>query len=803
MSLAAGSRLGPYEVLSPLGAGGMGEVYRARDTRLGREVAVKVLPASFSQDADRLRRFEQEARAASLLNHPNIVAVYDVGSHGGAPYVVQELLEGETLRALLVRDRLSPRRALDYAIGIARGLAAAHEKGIVHRDLKPENVFVTRDGRVKILDFGLAKLSPPIEEGSGVATVTRQTDPGTLLGTVGYMSPEQAMGRDVDHRSDQFSLGAILYEMSTGARAFAKPTAVETLSAILKDEPPPLERAAPDAPEPLRWIVARCLAKESEQRYAATLDLARDLENLRDRGAGAASAAARPVRRWRALVTGALLFVLLGLLAAWLVSHRRLPGQRAESQGISIAILPFQNYGGRAEDEYFSDGMAESLTTDLTNVRGLLVIARNSVSQYKNKAVDVRRVGDDLGVRYVLEGSVQRAGDSVRVNAQLVDTRTGYHLWAEKYDRPMQDVFALQDDISRHITGALGLVLRPSRAPGARPTPTPSLEAYDAYLRGIFHIQQRFDWKRVEVGVAELERAVSLDPGFARAHAALAAAYARMSFEGDPEGQWAAKAQAEIEGTLALDPDLAEIYLARGTLAWTRSNRFPHERAIADFRRALQANPNLQLAHKGLAGVYYHVGLLDEAIESYRAAARIDPQDVDALYRIPRIHLYQQKYAEALAEFDATPEFRHDFLRPIVLAHMGRVPEGLAAARVEMTNPTHGKASEKSDAASSLAVLLALTGDVSGAETAIVASIRDGDGVSHFHHAAYNIATAYALMGRQAEAMRFLSRVAEEGMPCYPLFATDPFLDGLRRNPEFVALLERTKAERERLRAAL
>src|SRR5262245_36220854 len=433
MPLAAGTPLGPYEILAPLGAGGMGEVYRARDTRLGREVAIKVLPASFSKDADRLRRFEQEARAASLLNHPNIIAVYDVGSHGGAPYVVQELLEGETLRAVLVRDRLSHRRSLDYAIDIARGLAAAHEKGIVHRDLKPENVFVTRDGRVKILDFGLAKLSPPIEEGSGVATVTRQTDPGTLLGTVGYMSPEQAMGRDVDHRSDQFSLGAILYEMSTGARAFAKPTAVETLSALLKDEPPPLERAAPHAPEPLRWIVARCLAKEPERRYASTVDLTRDLESLSDRSGGAA-APARPVRRGRALAAGALLLVLLGILAAWLFSRRRLSGPGAESQGVSIAILPFQNYGGRAEDEYFSDGMAESLTTDLANVRGLLVIARNSASQYKNKAVDVRKVGDDLGVRYVLEGSVQRAGDSVRVNAQLVDTRTGYHVWAEKYD---------------------------------------------------------------------------------------------------------------------------------------------------------------------------------------------------------------------------------------------------------------------------------------------------------------------------------------------------------------------------------
>jgi TolB-like protein len=804
VTLAAGTRLGPYEILSPLGAGGMGEVYKARDTRLARHVAIKVLPESFSSDADRLRRFEQEARATSLLNHPNITTVYDVGSHEGAPYVVEELLEGETLRGVLARDRPSFRLVLDNAIGIARGLAAAHDKGIVHRDLKPENVFVTRDARVKILDFGLAKLSSPVGEGSQVATVTRLTEPGILLGTVGYMSPEQATGRNVDHRSDQFSLGAILYELSSGARAFARPTAVETLSAILKDEPPPLERAAPDAPEPLRWIVARCLAKEPAGRYASTEDLARDLETLRDRGRGAAAPpAARPGRRGRSLAAGAFALVLLGILAAWHVARLRQSAPGVEPHGAAIAILPFQNYGGRTEDDYFSDGMTESLTTDLANVAGLLVIAQNSVSQYKNRAVDVRKVGNELGVHYVLEGSVQRSGDSVRVNAQLVDARTGYHLWAQKYDRPMRDIFALQDDISRHITGALRLALRPSRAPAAKPTPTPTLEAYDAYLHGIFNLQQRFDWNRSEAGVSELERAVSLDPGFARAHAALATAYARRAFEGDPQGTWAAKAGVEIEKTLALDPDVAEVYVARATLAWTRSNGFPHESAIADYRRALEANPNLQLAHKGLAGVYYHVGLLEEAVERYRTAARLDPQDLDATYRIPRIHLYQQKYAEALGEFDATPEFRHDFLRPIVLAHQGRVPEALAAARSELTNPTHSKASEKSDAASTLAVMLALTGDAAGAETAIAASIRYGDGVSHFHHAAYNIATAYALMGRQVEAMRFLTRVSEEGMPCYPLFAKDPFLDGLRRNPEFVALLDRMNERWERFRAEL
>src|SRR6266508_1185922 len=316
MTLRAGTHLGPYEILSSLGAGGMGEVYRAKDPRLGREVAVKVLPASFSKDPDRLRRFEQEARAAGVLNHPNITAVYDIGSVDGAPYVVTELPEGETLRGRLATGALSPRKALDYAIQIARGLAAAHEKGIVHRDLKPENLFVTKDGRVKILDFGLAKLltsERPLDAAgreqaaasehpmarlnqSAVSTVMG-TEPGVVLGTVGYMSPEQASGKLVDFRSDQFSFGAVLYETVSGRRAFQRGTAVETLAAIVREEPPSLGSVAPGVPEPLRWIVDRCLSKDPEERYGSPRDLARDLARAGEQVSGPAVQVGAPAGR--------------------------------------------------------------------------------------------------------------------------------------------------------------------------------------------------------------------------------------------------------------------------------------------------------------------------------------------------------------------------------------------------------------------------------------------------------------------------------------------------------------------------
>ena len=805
MSITTGTRLGPYEILAPLGAGGMGEVYKARDTRLGREVAIKVLPAELSSDSDRLRRFEQEARSASALNHPNIVTVYDVGRADSVSYIALEFVEGQSLREALTAGPLPTKKAIGIAAQVASGLAKAHASGIVHRDLKPENVMVTSDGLAKILDFGLAKLAPipSAELLSQVETEAGQTEPGILLGTVGYMSPEQAAGRSLDFRSDQFSFGAILYEMLSGRRAFQRATAVETLTAILKEEPPPLATTSPPAPEPLRRIVERCLAKDPEDRYASTRDLARDVADLRD-PPSEALAAPQPISRRRAsrVWPFAIAALALAAIVGWLLLRARsAPAARGGGER-SIAILPLQNLGGRPDDEYFSDGMTESLITDLAKVNGLLVIARNSVFPYKNKNVDVRKVGEDLHVRYVLEGSVQRSGDSVRVNAQLVDAATGYHLWAEKYDRPMKDVFALQDDVSKNIIASLRVALGPVAAPPGAPSRTPDLEAYDAYLRGLFYLN-RFEWEERDKSIPFLERAIALDPGFARAHAALASAYAKKAFEKDPDGTWRAKAREETEKALSLDPKLAEAYLARGNLAWTLGNSFPHEKAAADFRRGLEINPNLEPARKALAGVYYHVGLLDEAVLEFRKASRIDPYDLDTLYRLPRIALYQQKYPEALAGFEATPEFRSDFLKPIVLAHLGRTNEALGLARTQITNPTHSKAMERSDNASTLSVLFALSGDRAGADERITASVRDGEGNSHFHHAAYNIATAYALLGRKTDALFWLEKTAKDGMPCYPLFEKDPYLDRLRGDAEFASFMGRMKTQWERFRKTL
>src|SRR5688572_28483278 len=444
MPLTPGTRLGPYVVVAPLGAGGMGEVYRARDPRLGREVAIKVLPAAVAGDASRLERFATEARAAAALNHPNILSVHDV-SATGTPFVVFELLEGETLRERAAGE-LSPRQAVDYACQIARGLAAAHDKGVTHRDLKPDNVFVTRDGQVKILDFGLARLAEaPVASMLSAAPTREQTSPGTVLGTTGYMAPEQVRGLPADHRADIFALGVLLYEMLTGQRAFQRHSTAETQAAVLRDDPPPAPPGRPLAPA-LDRLVRRCLAKQPEDRFQSARDLVFALEAV---GSGSDPAA--------------------------------IP---AEALVPSIAVLPFVDMSPGRDQDYFCEGLADELINALTRLQGVRVTSRTSSFQFRGTAVDVRTIGERLRVRTVLEGSVRKAGDRLRIMVQLVNAEGGYHLWSERYDRELKDVFEIQDEIAQSVARALSVVLSEKELDALQRRPTSSLEAYDFYLKG-------------------------------------------------------------------------------------------------------------------------------------------------------------------------------------------------------------------------------------------------------------------------------------------------------------------------------
>ena len=432
----AGARLGPYTIIAPIGAGGMGEVWRARDERLHRDVAIKLVRSTLAGSPATLARFEREARAVAALSHPNILAIHDFGSEGETVYAVMELLEGDTLRDRLRQEDLPLSRVLDWAHQVAQGLAAAHEKGIIHRDLKPENVFVTRDGIVKILDFGLARLDrgehPMVGEN---ATTMAKTTPGAIIGTVAYLSPEQARGETADHRSDIFAFGALLFEMLTGQPAFLRETTADTIVAVMRESPRASSGSGKNIPGEVEEILHHCLEKRPEERFRSARDLAFALR-LAMRTSSSSSPAPSPAPESAQ-------------------KTQRIASGSSRANELSIAVLPFRNLSPAPDAEYFSDGMTEEIINALSAVPALRVAARTSSFAFKNKVDDVRRIGGELGVAMVLEGSVRQAGSRLRVSAQLVNVESGYDMWSKRWDRELADVFAVQDEIAEAIASTL------------------------------------------------------------------------------------------------------------------------------------------------------------------------------------------------------------------------------------------------------------------------------------------------------------------------------------------------------------
>ncbi|HSL22742.1 MAG TPA: protein kinase [Vicinamibacterales bacterium] len=563
MPLDPGSRLGPYEIVAPLGAGGMGEVYRARDPRLGRDVAVKVLPQGPAAQADvptapgaspllsreeQLRRFEQEARAVAALSHPNVLAIFDIGV-GTLPFLVTELLEGETLRALLERGPLTPQRSDEIALQIAAGLAAAHARGIVHRDLKPGNIFVTGDGQVKILDFGLARHVG--SSADAARSITRShTVPGTVLGTLGYMAPEQVRGLDADHRADIFALGAILFEMLTGQRAFSGESPADTISAILK-EPPSTLLFSTTTPPALAAVVRRCLEKDVQQRFQSAREVARALESISD---------AQP-----AIGAGT-------------------PGTKPTS----IAVLPFVNLSADPENEYFSEGLAEELINGLARLSGLRVASRTASFRFRGGDADVREIGRELGAGAILEGSVRRAGARLRITVRLTNAADGYLIWSERYDREMADVFDVEDEIVASIVAALEPALLGEAKASAR-RGTENLQAYELYLKGRYFWNQRSP-AVVGTAIRYFEEAIALDPAYALAYAGLADCYSILRVYGwTPAEHSQHRALDAVTRAIALDPGLPEAHFSKALYTFHFERRWRSARQ--HFLDALSLNP--------------------------------------------------------------------------------------------------------------------------------------------------------------------------------------------------------------------
>jgi len=757
--LTSGTRLGTYEIVAPLGAGGMGEVYRARDLRLGREIALKVLPAEVAGDPERLARFERQARTVAGRNHPNIVVLHSVEDEDGIRFLTMELVEGQSLSELVAPGGLPLAKLLDLAIPLADALVAAHERGVIHRDLKPGNVMVTRDGRVKVLDFGLAKFaSGDVSDATNSLAITMESPistEGQVVGTVPYMAPEQIRGETLDARSDLFALGVMLYELAAGRRPFNGPTPADVSSAILRDAPEPLGRIRVDLPGDLERIVGRCLEKNPRERFQTVLDVSNELRRLR-----------------RLLHRGA---------------H-----EPASREATSIAVLPFVNRSRDEEDEYFSDGLADELLHMLAKIRGLRVAARSSAFHFKGKDTTIAEVGKALNVATVLEGSVRKAGNRVRISVQLVKVSDGYHLWSETYDRTIEDIFAVQDDIAQSVVKELRTTLLgeaadseasgQARAEVARAAKGRSKdpEAHRLYLLAR-HLIDRMNRGDMAKAIEYLTDALDRDPGFALAWSDLGRALMRQAGVGwIPVTEGFRRAREAVERGLALDPDMAE---GHAHLAWIQ---IYHDRdwrgAEASFARALELAPGNAEVLSGAGTLAYDLGNLDQAIVYAHRALEQDPLSSATYNRLGLALFRAERPVEAEAALRKALELAPQrggtraILSQVLLAQ-GRGEEAVAMAKSEPENWA---------GLSALAIVEDALGHRKESDQALEELIAE-----RAEDAALQIAEVCGARGEADAAFDWLERAYEQADPGLSEMKTSPSFRSLQDDPRWRPFLER------------
>jgi serine/threonine protein kinase/Tfp pilus assembly protein PilF len=792
MTLSAGTRLGPYEVLGPIGAGGMGEVYRARDTRLGRVVAIKVLPEQLARDPQALSRFEREARAVAALSHPNILAIHDFGKDGEVQYAVTELLEGETLRSLLARERLPWRRSLEIGIAVAEGLSAAHKQGIVHRDLKPDNLFLTDDGRVKILDFGLARIEPLLSgpDETEAPTTPAQTEAGIVMGTLRYMSPEQVQGRAADARSDLFSLGCVLYEMLSGRRPFEGRTPAEIMAAILRDHPPGLEASGKTLPAGADRVVARCLEKNPEQRFQSARDLAfalKELLSAPELSPGAAEPRSRRILPVLAVATVVLIAVIAFAFDLGGIRSRFFGGSSLPPRIQSLAVLPLRNLSGDPEQEYFADGLTEALIGDLAKISSLRVISRTSAMVYKGTKKTLPQIARELSVDSVVEGSVARAGKRIRVTAQLIKASTDAPVWSDDFERDIKDVLSLQGEIARTIADRVRAKLTPeerARLSAARPI---NADAHEAYLRG------RFYWTKRPVDAAKaiqnFQKAIEIDPAYAAPYAGLANTYATMgSWESGalPPKEAFEKAKLAAAKALEIDPSSSD---AHNSLGYTHLHYdWDWAASEKEFQTAIRLNPGNTDALHWYSHYLTAMGRHDDSLATTRKGLQMSPLEVALNFHLGwALYMARQPdqciaHSRKAIEMELHPFWNH-FMLGWGYEQKGNYPEAIQALEQSVENSKQSPVTVWT-----LGHAYAVGGRSEDANRLLRNLIEKSQTK---YVPPYEIGMIYLGLGQKERAFEYFENGYGERSGWMAYLKVDPRLDPVRSDPRFQDLYRR------------